>query len=336
MWFLKIYILKAKHGDCFVVDFDNGKCILIDGGFPCTYKVYLKPLLQQLNSEGKTIEFLICTHFDEDHISGLITFLEDYGSVGSEKVIKVENIICNVYDSSFSQPIFNQSGIEEISFQQQKNFEKLCNNIGLALPETEIVSERFFQGKDYKIKIISPSKYDLDQCKIKSTGKETIIPKFEEISATIYEDISQWKGTPVASPLNYSNKASLSFEIYFHDKIFLFCGDANMKDYKGLLQEKYDLIKLSHHGTYHGNECFIGNKPITSNRYIISTNSARFYHPELKLLSGILTQKGSKEIIFNYDLRSLPHRDYYLLKNEKQLQIYNITYTHSNELTIEE
>ena len=211
MWFLKIYILKAKHGDCFVVDFDNGKCILIDGGFPCTYKVYLKPLLQQLNSEGKTIEFLICTHFDEDHISGLITFLEDYGSVGNEKVIKVENIICNVYDSSFSQPIFNQSGIEEISFQQQKNFEKLCNNIGLALPETEIVSERFFQGKDYKIKIISPSKYDLDQCKIKSTGKETIIPKFEEISATIYEDISQWKGTPVASPLNYSNKASLSF-----------------------------------------------------------------------------------------------------------------------------
>lgn len=331
-----IYILKAKHGDCFVVDFNNGKCILIDGGFPCTYKNHLKPLLQRLNSERKTIEFLICTHFDEDHISGLISFLDDYGKIGSENIIKVENVICNFYNSSLSQPVTNQNIIEEISFQQQMDFEDCCKSIGFAISKTDIVSGMTFHGTDYLIKIISPSKDDLERCKTKYAEKEIVIPKKEKISGTIYEDISQWKETTVASPLNYSNKASLSFELYFDDKVFLFCGDANMKDYECLLKKKYDLIKLSHHGTYHGNECFIGSNPIISNRYIISTNSAKFYHPELKLLSEILTQNGLKEIIFNYDLRSLTHRDFYLLKDEGQLQKYNIIYTYTNELTIEE
>lgn len=333
---MKIYILKAKHGDCFVVDFNNGKCILIDGGFPCTYKSCLKPLLQRLNTEGKTIEFLICTHFDEDHISGLISFLDDYGKIGSENIIKVEKIICNFYNSSLSPPVSNQNEIEEISFQQQMNFENCCNSIGFDIPKTDIVSGMTFHGKDYFIKIISPSKDDLERCKTKSAKKEIVIPKKETISETIYEDVSQWEDASVASPLNSINKASLSFEIHFGSKALLFCGDANMRNYAGLLQEKYDLIKLSHHGTYHGNECFIGNKPIISERYIVSTNSAKYNHPELKLLSGILTQNRSKEIIVNYDLRSLPHRDFYLLKNEKQLKKYNITYTCSNELTIEE
>lgn len=31
-----IYILEADVGDCFVIDFNNGKCILIDGGIPNT------------------------------------------------------------------------------------------------------------------------------------------------------------------------------------------------------------------------------------------------------------------------------------------------------------
>ena len=333
---MKIYILKAKHGDCFVVDFNNGKCILIDGGFPCTYKNHLKPLLQRLNSEGKTIEFLICTHFDEDHISGLISFLEDYGSVGSEKIIKVENIICNFYNSSLTQTISNQNEIQEISFQQQMDFEDYCNSIGFAISKTDIVSGKTFHGKDYFIKIISPSKEDLERCKTKSAENEIVVPKKEKISEILYEDVSQWEGASVASPLNYSNKASLSFELYFGDKVFLFCGDANMKNYTGLMQKKYDLIKLSHHGTYHGNECFIGNNPVTSERYLISTNSAKFNHPELKLLSGILTQNRTKEIIFNYDLRSLSHRDFYLLKDEGQLQKYKIIYTYTNELTVEE
>ena len=32
-----IHMLQADVGDCFVIEFENGKCILIDGGIPKTY-----------------------------------------------------------------------------------------------------------------------------------------------------------------------------------------------------------------------------------------------------------------------------------------------------------
>ena len=113
------------------------------------WKLYkeLRDLRKRVEALNNSLEY---ANHEIKQRNYLITFLEDYGSVGSEKVIKVENIICNVYDSLFSQPVFRQSGIEEISFQQQKHFEQLCNSIGLVLPKTTIVSERIFQGKDYK------------------------------------------------------------------------------------------------------------------------------------------------------------------------------------------
>ena len=35
---MRIRIIKARSGDCFVVDFENGHCILIDCGYSQTYK----------------------------------------------------------------------------------------------------------------------------------------------------------------------------------------------------------------------------------------------------------------------------------------------------------
>ena len=74
---MRIYLLKALAGDCFLLDFNNGSCVLIDGGYKTTYTKQLKQLLINLKNEGKYLEYVILTHYDSDHIGGLLALLEE-------------------------------------------------------------------------------------------------------------------------------------------------------------------------------------------------------------------------------------------------------------------
>jgi len=64
-WNAKVHILPANSGDCFLIEFNNNECILIDTGFKYTYYEYLKPLLIKLKNKGKKITLLVITHIDK-------------------------------------------------------------------------------------------------------------------------------------------------------------------------------------------------------------------------------------------------------------------------------
>jgi hypothetical protein len=76
-----------------------------------------------------------------------------------------------------------------------------------------------------------------------------------------------------------------------------------MGAYKDKLDKRYDLIKLSHHGTFYGNQCFVGDNPTTADCYLFSTNACREEHPNRRLLSGILTQDQEKKLISSTNLK---------------------------------
>lgn len=87
-----VHFLPAKAGDCFVLEFDNKDCMLIDCGYVSTYKKELKPLLLQLRAKGCRLILLLITHIDQDHISGAIQFLQENGKQGAPQIIAIENI----------------------------------------------------------------------------------------------------------------------------------------------------------------------------------------------------------------------------------------------------
>jgi len=78
---LKVAFLDVLHGDSIVATFDNnGKqaCIVVDGG---ETKEAAKRLATYLKHEGiETIDLLIGTHIDEDHINGLVHLLNHESS----------------------------------------------------------------------------------------------------------------------------------------------------------------------------------------------------------------------------------------------------------------
>lgn len=95
----KIEMFPAKNGDAFLVScYGELKVnILIDLAYSHTYKNFVRPVLKKMNENNESLELMVVTHIDQDHIAGAITFLEENGNCESPKVIKVKEIWHNSY-----------------------------------------------------------------------------------------------------------------------------------------------------------------------------------------------------------------------------------------------
>ncbi len=82
---LKIYFIDVGQGDSCLIVTPKGKVVLIDGGGSETYNVGENTLIPYLlNRKITKLDYVICSHFDTDHVGGILTLLEN---------IKVEKAI---------------------------------------------------------------------------------------------------------------------------------------------------------------------------------------------------------------------------------------------------
>lgn len=131
-----IHFLPAKAGDCFVIEFVNKECIIIDCGFKSTYKKYLRPLLINLKNKGCRVTLLLITHIDQDHIEGAIAFLQDNGLANEPNIISIDNIWFNGFfntllnRSEFMERIKNYS-IKEKQTEKEK---EILNDLFIQIP----------------------------------------------------------------------------------------------------------------------------------------------------------------------------------------------------------
>jgi len=129
-----IHFLPAKAGDCFVVEFDNGDCILIDCGYKSTYETELKPLLIQLKNKGCRVILMLITHIDQDHIEGAIAFLRENGPASAPHIIKVENIWFNgFFNTLFMRDEFQERKRAAIVDLQKKRMNMVLGQLSMQI-----------------------------------------------------------------------------------------------------------------------------------------------------------------------------------------------------------
>ncbi|CAA0182846.1 MBL fold metallo-hydrolase [Tenacibaculum maritimum] len=94
---INIKMYEASEGDAFLVSFgqDENINLLIDMGLSETYNNHIKRDLISLNERAKSIQLLVITHIDKDHIEGAISFLKENGN--NSNIIKVEEVWHNSY-----------------------------------------------------------------------------------------------------------------------------------------------------------------------------------------------------------------------------------------------
>ncbi len=91
-----IELFPAGNGDAILIRMGD-TLIMIDGGYPSTYRHYLKKRLIELNRQGFRINRLIVTHVDADHVSGVIPLIEENGDANNPSIIPIDQVWHNSY-----------------------------------------------------------------------------------------------------------------------------------------------------------------------------------------------------------------------------------------------
>ena len=185
---VKIKLIPAEYGECIVVSVGGKKQfnLLIDGGVAKTYQEYVKSEIQRIKILGQRINLMVCTHMDNDHISGLVQILKKtnydlvdnvwyngFLQVVSRKFYSQKDNNYTDRDNKILETIISQGtipdGEQEVGINEGMSMGVLVENRKIPLNEivagqaisTESVRNKIEITKNVYISILGPSKENI-------------------------------------------------------------------------------------------------------------------------------------------------------------------------------
>ncbi|MCD9114886.1 MBL fold metallo-hydrolase [Pseudomonas alliivorans] len=317
-----IRVLKANHGDCILVTHEGPSGVfnlLIDGGTSSTfrygprqrYKGALCETLDELKDKGQSVDLVILTHIDDDHIHGLIKAFEKPGYL-AQMVKSIWFNSSRLITRHFNVPEIPGNNIEldgdspETSVKQGKDLEELLDEIGCARAPL-VMARQVYEVGPFKLKVLSPDRRQLEKLLHKwpadeDSGETSAHDNDYHLSLS---DI--WSDDKFESDSSIYNGSSIAFILEADGKSMLFLGDAHdevvannlrLSGCSEVNKLKLDLVKLSHHGSqYNTSSDFLSllDSPV----YIISTDGSKHGLPNKRTIARIIKSTNSK-VIFNY------------------------------------
>lgn len=388
----KITMLPVKHGDCFFLEFGSGENafrMLIDGG-PIGGKEALFNLLDQLVEQKQMIDVLVITHYDGDHIEGVLKLLENpyYSALVKEvwhnglKEIAPdlrkqaseteEKAYRQVIGDHYIAPLQDdclEDGEAEISEKQSLQLSmlleqqhKTVNSIAggqaitaetadlslgpdkdvevfFLLPERNALNrlleefraelEKNYPDSDAVLTSYCREAFDYFMHNVDGPECGELEIGFEHLSINQIPKLAA--GPCNSSDSSYTNRASIAFIIRYHDKKFLFPGDAHASPLMRALDTwkkkhnenlHFDVIKLPHHGSK--SNCFrlLEKSELDGDTFLISTNGDIYNHPDAEALAKVIYRstdpQPKRRLLFNYDSEA-----YAFFHNENAQQTHN-------------
>jgi len=321
-------VLPASDGDCLLLSYGETKerlsHVLIDGGRVGTWK-YLKPILSRIADLEQSLELLVLTHIDADHISGLNQMLN------GECPITPDAVWHNGYEqlNSLGEPELEGT----LGFKGADAYSNWLNAKGWAvnehvggrpvcIEECEVTET----PGGLKLTLLSPDHFKLR--KLKSDwdrwrdGQDdpTHAGKHQDEGALGGAGIGEQPRVPVTleveklalpskSDPSVTNGTSIAMIAEYAGRRVLLAADAHADLLEKRISEKMgdngkykiDLFKLPHHGSK-ANLTDKLLRMIDCSRFVVSTNGTRFQHPDPEAIARVLkfSPKKRKQLFFNY------------------------------------
>lgn len=329
-----IEILKANHGDAFVIHAckdEKSGIIVIDGG-PDQSRIAVNRKL----SSFPCIDLMILTHYDNDHISGINTYVSQH--VNDER-FPAREVWANCAKSigvsvgtnvSFPEASTLAGVLEDVKKQNQ----------GFVW-RSDIVSGQWYHLEFADIFVLGPTSAIREKCQMKyeaETKTDVSDVRIVQSDKSLEELSRNPKMKPVMSnPHHLVNMDSIAILLKCDGLTALFLGDTFpcviIEQLKSLAESdggklKLDVLKVSHHGSKNN----ISNEMLDlldCNNYIITTNggSGNSFHPDRESLANILLHptrnKDSKvNVLLNYGLDVIENRVGVLLTEDEKKE-YN-------------
>lgn len=295
--------------------------MLIDCGVGKTYVESIRPALMALKAEGiNSLEALVITHLDRDHIGGVAQVIKNRAKDGL--------VIKDVWFNGERQ--LPRSGPRARSVAQADELQRLILTEGLPwnaafgggaiwTPARGPLPQVTLPG-GMAITVLSPN---LTQLKRLAAMWPTAVVEAEGPGLVSRARGASPRRPPVPTPIDLSalaaarfdedesvaNGSSLALLLEYRDKAALLAGDA----YPSVVQSawnrlrkergrdtKLDLLKLSHHGSStNTSPRLLG--VLKPSRLLISTDGSGYGHPHAETLAWALSGGSTQELLFNHD-----------------------------------
>ncbi len=315
---LQLELLPAHHGDCLLIEYGPAgavRRILIDGGTPESFAAVDGRLAEI--AEAVPLELLVVTHVDEDHIGGTLAQL-----VKNASRLRPKDVWFNAYKHLFAPDQLGPAQGEGLSTAieaAQLEWNQAFREGSVVVPDDGPLPVIQLEG-GATITLLSPSWEKLEQLRSKweaACKKAKLIPGEgadpddvlgkrdppEGLDEATVRALAKSKFTRDKSKPNGS---SIAFIFEYGGKRLLLTGDAHPDVLVSSL-DRYsdepvpvDAWKMSHHGSRGNLDKRLLDKVITS-RYLFSTDSGTFGHPDPETIARIVTHHKGAQLLFNYD-----------------------------------
>lgn len=322
---VQVNVLKAGCGDSIHIQYTHegaNKNILIDTGTSAMFSSgddgRLRKLIKCLQSKGETIDLLIITHWDDDHIGGVLKWFEKDLKCAKSMIKQIwfnSGTLINKYfkrmeASEDKTKIYCGNNNTRTSTKQGISFEKIILENGMShnLIKTDSSSSdiNFLDGA--KFTILSPTDIQLE--KLLQEWKKYINKKTSSKSSDYNKTFEELLSNQFVEDAAIHNGSSIAFVLKIEDKKMLFLGDSHPSVIVGRLQElgysisnklKIDLMKISHHGSKANTSDDLLSM-IECNKFIISTSeNAKHRLPNKETIARIVKHNENCKIYFNYN-----------------------------------
>ena len=112
---MRLHVINAFEGDCLLLE-RKGRFALVDGGPAGTFEHHLQPYLRQQLGTAGTLDAVMVSHVDSDHIAGVLDLLADLERArvdGDAHTVTV----ADVWHNSFGATIDNPEGSLQSNLQ---------------------------------------------------------------------------------------------------------------------------------------------------------------------------------------------------------------------------
>lgn len=295
---MTISFLQAGNGDCIHIE-DEGHHIIIDSGEMCSELI---SVVESIRKANQIIDLLVITHYDSDHIKGIIHILEELDVQERKQLVKKvwfnatkngykgNEQLLSAHDATELAKLLMEANINWISELRTGIVESISENLSL-----EVIDG----GEIYKItaegQLMGNEKVDwrTPLCELEQYLDDDVIDKSK------------------------TNAQSIILVVRYRDSSILLPGDAIPEKLSNALDKfgkgnvtHFDLVKLPHHGSYKNITKEILEK-IECSDYVVSTDGSVHFHPDKKMMLKIIKwgkRERDKELTFHlnyYDALSI-------------------------------
>lgn len=369
--------LQAKHGDSLLLHYGkpkSPKLIVIDGGPAGVYKSSLRPRLTELKESRSpdaplSIRMLMVSHLDDDHINGVLAFLNDLVE-NQHDGVELPFDIVTLWHNSFDDIVGNESDkmVKALSAAVKSVSSGGAVSAGVPLSRSGgAIAASVPQGREVRnnAKVLALSINDPFGILVAAPakGKKTVTIgdglKFTvlgPVADRIEELQIEWNAVLQKKGLATDEEGEALAAAYLDESVFnlssicvlaeagkkrmLLTGDARGDDVlkavksSGLLKSgtlHVDLLKLPHHGSDRNVETDFF-RTITADHYVVSADG-RHGNPEVSTLQMISEARG-KDRFTIYLTNREKRLDKFFASEKKNGKKYNVVYRDAKSLSL--